>query len=111
MIEIKEQYIVVTDLTDVHELLKKITEELHIHNLNNLLIPISKVDSNISVLASFLEKELETTNGLACFVGIKELMNSDILKAKNHVIALPSEHEGIEAILMNILENEFLKGE
>ncbi|SOE19967.1 hypothetical protein SAMN06298216_0466 [Spirosomataceae bacterium TFI 002] len=111
MIELKEQYISIKLTDDIADLGSEITSTLRSSLLNNVLIEVKNENQEIDALASFLEKELETSNGLACFVGVKELMNSPSLKGKNHVIALPTEHEGVEAIMMNILENEFLKGE
>jgi hypothetical protein len=111
MIEVKEQYISLKSAETSVELEKAVKSALKENSLNNILIEVSNENLDIDDFALFLEKELETTNGLACFVGVKELMNSSSLKDKNHVIALPTEHEGIEAIMMNILENEFLKGE
>jgi hypothetical protein len=111
MLEVKEQYIELNSTSINNEHKEKLITVLKKEELNNVLVKVEDKAADIEDLASFLEKIFQTSNGLACFVGVKELMNSPSLERKNYVIALPTEHEGVEAIMMNILENEFLKGE
>lgn len=77
-------------------------------SLNNALVLVENAVNQVEEVVVYFENQFSNSNGLAVFVGNKNLMQQSWQKEYTHVTALPTEHEGIEAIHMNVIENDLL---
>lgn len=103
---IEEKYILLKEWSFADDLLEEIKNNLEKHSLSNLLV-LPKGNNEDIELAKSLNEMLLTNNGLACFYGNASMKEINDLKL-DYTISLPTQHEAVEAVMMNILENEFL---
>lgn len=103
--KIEDKYILIEDWEHSPSLAEEISKALGNNKLNNVIIS-EKGDQDL-LLAKELNEVLIGTNGLACVFGIDALKRFKDQKL-DFILGLPTKHEAIEAVMMNILENEFL---
>ena len=106
---VEDKYIHLENWTLTDETEADIKTVLTKNKLNNLIVKATEKDNDLA-LAEMLNPVLAESNGLVSFYGTKQLQKQLDEHNLTFVISLPTQHEAVEAIMMNILENEFLSG-
>lgn len=104
--KIEDKYILLDSWEYSDGLIKELVTYLESSKLNNVILSESEGSENAKI-AKGLNEILCNSNGLAVVFGpnaLKSFKSSNL----DCVIGLPTKHEAIEAVMMNILENEFL---